>query len=131
MRILGDYKFRYLNKIIIVSLMIVGVLSKFIWILFYKVLKGYYILDDVNIGIVDRYGDMLMIYVLLVVIVKLGVFNVLKLVVFFFIDMIIFGFNRIVNDYVIGFGYIVESLVDIIVVYEGCGYGYVVYYWLI
>lgn len=72
-----------------------------------------------------------MIYVLLVVIVKLGVFNVLKLVVFFFIDMIIFGFNRIVNDYVIGFGYIVESLVDIIVVYEGCGYGYVVYYWLI
>lgn len=131
MRILGDYKFRYLNKIIIVSLMIVGVLSKFIWILFYKVLKGYYILDDVNMGIVDRYGDMLMIYVLLVVIVKLGVFNVLKLVVFFFIDMIIFGFNRIVNDYVIGFGYIVESLVDIIVVYEGCGYGYVVYYWLI
>lgn len=131
MRILGDYKFRYLNKIIIVSLMIVGVLSKFIWVLFYKVLKGYYILDDVNMGIVDRYGDMLMIYVLLVVIVKLGVFNVLKLVVFFFIDMIIFGFNRIVNDYVIGFGYIVESLVDIIVVYEGCGYGYVVYYWLI
>lgn len=131
MRILGDYKFRYLNKIIIVSLMIVGVLSKFIWILFYKVLKGYYILDDVNMGIVDRYGDMLMIYVLLVVIVKLGVFNLLKLVVFFFIDMIIFGFNRIVNDYVIGFGYIVESLVDIIVVYEGCGYGYVVYYWLI
>lgn len=131
MRILGDYKFRYLNKIVIVSLMIVGVLSKFIWILFYKVLKGYYILDDVNMGIVDRYGDMLMIYVLLVVIVKLGVFNLLKLVVFFFIDMIIFGFNRIVNDYVIGFGYIVESLVDIIVVYEGCGYGYVVYYWLI
>lgn len=131
MRILGDYKFRYLNKIIIVSLMIVGVLSKFIWILFYKVLKGYYILDDVNMGIVDRYGDMLMIYVLLVVIVKLGVFNLLKLVVFFFIDMIIFGFNRIVNDYIIGFGYIVESLVDIIVVYEGCGYGYVVYYWLI
>lgn len=131
MRILGDYKFRYLNKIIIVSLMIVGVLSKFIWVLFYKVLKGYYILDDVNMGIVDRYGDMLMIYVLLVVIVKLGVFNLLKLVVFFFIDMIIFGFNRIVNDYVIGFGYIVESLVDIIVVYEGCGYGYVVYYWLI
>lgn len=131
MRILGDYKFRYLNKIIIVSLIIVGVLSKFIWVLFYKVLKGYYILDDVNMGIVDRYGDMLMIYVLLVVIVKLGVFNVLKLVVFFFIDMIIFGFNRIVNDYVIGFGYIVESLVDIIVVYEGCGYGYVVYYWLI
>lgn len=131
MRILGDYKFRYLNKIIIVSLMIVGVLSKFIWILFYKVLKGYYILDDVNMGIVDRYGDMLMIYVLLVVIVKLGVFNLLKLVVFFFIDMIIFGFNRMVNDYVIGFGYIVESLVDIIVVYEGCGYGYVVYYWLI
>lgn len=131
MRILGDYKFRYLNKIIIVSLMIVGVLSKFIWVLFYKVLKGYYILDDVNMGIVDRYGDMLMIYVLLVVIVKLGVFNVLKLVVFFFIDMIIFGFNRIVNDYVIGFGYIVESLVDIIVVYERCGYGYVVYYWLI
>lgn len=131
MRILGDYKFRYLNKIIIVSLMIVGVLSKFIWVLFYKVLKGYYILDDVNIGIVDRYGDMLMIYVLLVVIVKLGVFNLLKLVVFFFIDMIIFGFNRIVNDYVIGFGYIVESLVDIIVVYEGCGYGYVVYYWFI
>lgn len=131
MRILGDYKFRYLNKIIIVSLMIVGVLSKFIWILFYKVLKGYYILDDVNMGIVDRYGDMLMIYVLLVVIVKLGVFNLLKLVVFFFIDMIIFGFNRIVNDYVIGFGYIVESLVDIIVVYEGCGYGYVVYYRLI
>lgn len=131
MRILGDYKFRYLNKIIIVSLMIVGVLSKFIWVLFYKVLKGYYILDDVNMGIVDRYGDMLMIYVLLVVIVKLGVFNVLKLVVFFFIDMIIFGFNRIVNDYVIGFGYIVESLVDIIVVYEGCGYGYVVYYWFI
>lgn len=131
MRILGDYKFRYLNKIIIVSLMIVGVLSKFIWILFYKVLKGYYILDDVNMGIVDRYGDMLMIYVLLVVIVKLGVFNLLKLVVFFFIDMIIFGFNRIVNDYVIGFGYIVESLVDIIVVYEGCGYGYVVYYWFI
>lgn len=131
MRILGDYKFRYLNKIIIVSLIIVGVLSKFIWILFYKVLKGYYILDDVNMGIVDRYGDMLMIYVLLVVIVKLGVFNLLKLVVFFFIDMIIFGFNRIVNDYVIGFGYIVESLVDIIVVYEGCGYGYVVYYWLI
>lgn len=83
MRILGDYKFRYLNKIIIVSLMIVGVLSKFIWILFYKVLKGYYILDDVNMGIVDRYGDMLMIYVLLVVIVKLGVFNLLKLVVFF------------------------------------------------
>lgn len=131
MRILGDYKFRYLNKIIIVSLMIVGVLSKFIWVLFYKVLKGYYILDDVNMGIVDRYGDMLMIYVLLVVIVKLGVFNLLKLVVFFFIDMIIFGFNRIVNDYVIGFGYIVESLVDIIVVYEGCGYGYVVYYWFI
>lgn len=131
MRILGDYKFRYLNKIIIVSLMIVGVLSKFIWILFYKVLKGYYILDDVNMGIVDRYGDMLMIYVLLVVIVKLGVFNLLKLVVFFFIDMIIFGFNRIVKDYVIGFGYIVESLVDIIVVCEGCGYGYVVYYWLI
>lgn len=131
MRILGDYKFRYLNKIIIVSLIIVGVLSKFIWVLFYKVLKGYYILDDVSMGIVDRYGDMLMIYVLLVVIVKLGVFNVLKLVVFFFIDMIIFGFNRIVNDYVIGFGYIVESLVDIIVVYEGCGYGYVVYYWLI
>lgn len=131
MRILGDYKFRYLNKIIIESLIIVGVLSKFIWVLFYKVLKGYYILDDVNMGIVDRYGDMLMIYVLLVVIVKLGVFNVLKLVVFFFIDMIIFGFNRIVNDYVIGFGYIVESLVDIIVVYEGCGYGYVVYYWLI
>lgn len=131
MRILGDYKFRYLNKIIVVSLMILGVLSKFIWILFYKVLKGYYILDDVNMGIVDRYGDMLMIYVLLVVIVKLGVFNLLKLVVFFFIDMIIFGFNRIVNDYVIGFGYIVESLVDIIVVYEGCGYGYVVYYWLI
>lgn len=131
MRILGDYKFRYLNKIIIVSLIIVGVLSKFIWVLFYKVLKGYYILDDVNMGIVDRYGDMLMIYVLLVVIVKLGVFNLLKLVVFFFIDMIIFGFNRIVNDYVIGFGYIVESLVDIIVVYEGCGYGYVVYYWLI
>lgn len=131
MRILGDYKFRYLNKIIIVSLIIVGVLSKFIWVLFYKVLKGYYILDDVNMGIVDRYGDMLMIYVLLVVIVKLGVFNVLKLVVFFFIDMIIFGFNRIVNDYVIGFRYIVESLVDIIVVYEGCGYGYVVYYWLI
>lgn len=131
MRILGDYKFRYLNKIIIVSLIIVGVLSKFIWVLFYKVLKGYYILDDVNMGIVDRYGDMLMIYVLLVVIVKLGVFNVLKLVVFFFIDMIIFGFNRIVNDYVIGFGYIVESLVDIIVVYEGCGYGYVVYFWLI
>lgn len=131
MRILGDYKFRYLNKIIIVSLIIVGVLSKFIWVLFYKVLKGYYILDDVIMGIVDRYGDMLMIYVLLVVIVKLGVFNVLKLVVFFFIDMIIFGFNRIVNDYVIGFGYIVESLVDIIVVYEGCGYGYVVYYWLI
>lgn len=131
MRILGDYKFRYLNKIIIVSLIIVGVLSKFIWVLFYKVLKGYYILDDVNMGIVDRYGDMLMIYVLLVVIVKLGVFNLLKLVVFFFIDMIIFGFNRIVKDYVIGFGYIVESLVDIIVVYEGCGYGYVVYYWLI
>lgn len=131
MRILGDYKFRYLNKIIIVSLIIVGVLSKFIWVLFYKVLKGYYILDDVNMGIVDRYGDMLMIYVLLVVIVKLGVFNLLKLVVFFFIDMIIFGFNRIVNDYVIGFGYIVESLVDIIVVYEGCGYGYVVYYWFI
>lgn len=131
MRILGDYKFRYLNKIIIVSLIIVGVLSKFIWVSFYKVLKGYYILDDVNMGIVDRYGDMLMIYVLLVVIVKLGVFNLLKLVVFFFIDMIIFGFNRIVNDYVIGFGYIVESLVDIIVVYEGCGYGYVVYYWLI
>lgn len=131
MRILGDYKFRYLNKIIIVSLIIIGILSKFIWVLFYKVLKGYYILDDVNMGIVDRYGDMLMIYVLLVVIVKLGVFNVLKLVVFFFIDMIIFGFNRIVNDYVIGFGYIVESLVDIIVVYEGCGYGYVVYYWFI
>lgn len=129
MRILGDHKSRYSNKTITVSPTIAGVPSKPIRIPLYKALKGYYISDDVNMGTVDRYGDMLMIYASLVAIAKLGVSNSLKLAVSPSIDMTTFGLNRTVNDHVTGFGYIVESSVDIIAVHEGRGYGHAAYYW--
>ena len=92
-------------------------------------IRDSYISDDVNIGTVDRYGDMLMVYASLVAIAKLGVSGSLKLAVAPSIDLTTFGQNRTVDDHVAGFGYLVESSVDVIAVHEGRGYGKAAYYW--
>lgn len=128
-RILGDHKSRYSNKTIAVNWAVAEAPSKPIRTTLYKALKGYYISDDVNIGTVDRYGDMLMVYASLVAIAKLGVSGSLKLAVAPSIDLTTFGQNRTVEDHVTGFGYLVESSVDVIAVHEGRGYGKAAYYW--
>ncbi|XP_061177177.1 uncharacterized protein LOC133185900 [Saccostrea echinata] len=128
-RVMGDHKSRYSNKTMELYSLYSVVPSKPIRIPLYKTLKGYYISDDVNMGTVDRYGDMLMIYASLVSIAKLEVCKSLKLAIAPSIDMTTFDQNRTVKDHVTGFGYLVETYVDVIAVHEGRGYGKASYYW--
>ncbi|XP_062601757.1 uncharacterized protein LOC134263430 [Saccostrea cucullata] len=128
-RVMGDHKSRYSNKTLELYSSYSAVPSKPIRIPLYRTLKGYYISDDVNLGTVDRYGDMLMIYASLVSIAKQEVCKSLKLAIAPSIDMTTFDQNRTVMDHVTGFGYIVETHLDVIAVHEGRGYGKAPYYW--
>lgn len=128
-RILGDHKYRYSNKTLKVRSTESAIPSKLIRIPLYRTLKGYYIADDVNMGTVDKYEDMLVIYASLVTIVKVEVFHSLKLAIAPSIDMTKFGLNRTVKHHVTGFEYLVKTFVDVITVHEGRGYGKAAYYW--
>lgn len=90
---------------------------------------GDYIFDVINFGNLNELVNFLSVYFVLLRMFKLFVNK--KMVIFFFVDLIIFGFNWIIEDYVKGLWVFVKIGVDVIVVNESCGYGRFVYYWLI
>lgn len=66
----------------------------------YDVVEGYYIFDVINFGNLNELVNFLSVYFVLLRMFKLFVSK--KMVIFFFVDLIIFGFNWIIEDYVIG-----------------------------
>lgn len=66
----------------------------------YDVVEGYYIFDVINFGNLNKLVNFLSVYFVLLRMFKLFVSK--KMVIFFFVDLIIFGFNWIIEDYVIG-----------------------------
>lgn len=66
----------------------------------YDVVEGYYIFDVINFGNLNKLVNFLSVYFVLLRMFKLFVNK--KMVIFFCVDLIIFGFNWIIEDYVIG-----------------------------
>lgn len=66
----------------------------------YDVVEGYFIFDVIYFGNLNKLVNFLSVYFVLLRMFKLFVSK--KMVIFFFVDLIIFGFNWIIEDYVIG-----------------------------
>lgn len=89
-RVLFDYKNRYISYCFQDFFIIGGIrfkMKKFL----YDVVEGYFIFDVINFGNLNKLVNFLSVYFVLLRMFKLFVSK--KMVIFFFVDLIIFGFN--------------------------------------